>query len=197
MYISHVASSYLHFIAKNPAIRKIKQRGYELLKINFGDKVVEIGCGPGVNTVPIARLVGPTGQVVGVDHEPDMVAEAERIAVSSGVRGWTTHQANDATALPFLNDYFDACYSERMFQHLPPPKPEQALAEAARVTKSGGWIVIIDTDWGTLSIDTPEIDIERRIVLTHAARFRNGYAGRQLYRLFRQQGLVDISVEVF
>jgi hypothetical protein len=65
---------------------------------------------------------------------------------------------------------------------------ENALAEMVRVTRRGGWIVAVDTDWGSLSIDHPEIDIERRLarVLPEKA-VPDGYAGRQLFRWFRRQ----------
>jgi hypothetical protein len=58
----------------------------------------------------------------------------------------------------------------------------------ARVTKPGGWVVVWDADWGTLSINTPEVELERRLVRVHAEReLNNGYAGRQLYELFKRQ----------
>lgn len=100
----------------------------------------------------------------------------------------------DVQSLPFDPSYFDSCRSERLFQHL--LNPVQALAEIRRVTKSDGWIVVYDTDWGSLSMDTVEIDIERRLVRFAADKiYNNGYAGRQLYRLFKQQNLLDISFE--
>jgi hypothetical protein len=49
-----------------------------------------------------------------------------------------------------------------------------------------------------LSIDTDECEIERRLARMHADRLlHNGYAGRQLYRLFRQGELIDIVIELF
>jgi len=67
-----------------------------------------------------------------------------------------------------------------------------------RVTKSGGWVVVLDTDWGSLSTDSDDTDIERRLARFLAESFMpNGYSGRKLYRLFKQQNLADISFEVF
>ena len=67
----------------------------------------------------------------------------------------------------------------------------------ARVTKPGGWLVVLDADHGTWSIDTSEVDIERRLIRALAERMAiNGYAGRQLYGLFKQQQFIDINVEI-
>jgi ubiquinone/menaquinone biosynthesis C-methylase UbiE len=132
--------------------------------------------------------------VVGVDADAAMIAEAERRAEQAGCRAWCHHQQADATALPLETAAFDACRSERLFQHL--YTPALALAEMARVTKPGGWVVVGDADWGTLSIDTPEVEIERRLVRVATEReHNNGYAGRQLYRLFKQQQLTDLTVQ--
>jgi hypothetical protein len=80
-------------------------------------------------------------------------------------------------------------------QHV--PNPAAVLAEMARVTKPGGWVVVLDADWSTLSIATPEVDLERRL-----SRYRlehvitNGYVGRQLYGLFKAQQFTEIVVEL-
>ena len=69
--------------------------------------------------------------------------------------------------------------------------------EMARVTKPGGWVVVLDADHGTWSIDSPEVEIERRITRALAERMViNGYAGRQLYGLFKRQQFAEINVEI-
>jgi hypothetical protein len=58
-------------------------------------------------------------------------------------------------------------------------------------------VVVLDTDHGTWSVDSPETDIERRLTRFKTEHFgHNGYAGRQLYRLFRMAGLQDITCEM-
>ena len=174
----------------------IKQRSYALMQIQSGHKVLDLGCGPGTDTIPLAPLVGVNGQVIGADYDETMIAEAEQRAEQAGVNTWVRHQRADAMSLPFETDYFDSCRSERLFQHL--LNPAQALSEMTRITKSGGWVVVLDTDWGSLSTDSDETDIERRLARFLAESFlHNGYSGRKLYRLFKQQNLADISFEVF
>ena len=173
---------------------QIKRQSYSLMHIQPGQNVLDVGCGPGIDTVALAHLVGPQGSVVGVDFDKSMIAEADRYAEQSGVNVWVSHKQVNSDALPFEPDTFDSCRSERLFQHL--ETPDQTLAEMARVTKTGGWVIDIDPDWGTLSIATAEVDIERRLVRFKTEHsLKNGYIGRQLYRLFKQQNFVDIQVE--
>lgn len=172
-----------------------KQLTYKKLRVRPGNKVLDVGCGPGTDTIPLARQVGPSGQIIGVDNDNMMIAEAEQRAQKAGVSDWVIHKTADALELPFESDYFDACRAERLFEHL--LNPAKALSEMVRVTKSGGWIVVLDSDWGTFSIDANETETERRLVHFFTEHsLNNGYSGRQLYRLFKQQGLVDISTQM-
>lgn len=174
----------------------LKKRTYECMQIKEGDKVLDVGCGSGIDTVVLAQIVGPAGQVFGVDYDKNMVAESEKSIEKEGVNAWVRHIQADATSLPFNTGYFDSCRSERLFEHL--LKPAMALNEMTRVTKTGGMVVVLDSDWGTLSIATNEFEIERKLVRFIAENMlNNGYSGRQLYRLFREQGLGDVSFEVF
>jgi ubiquinone/menaquinone biosynthesis C-methylase UbiE len=190
----YVDPEYLRVIGDQ--LSHIKQRSYALMQIQSGHKLLDLGCGPGTDTIPLAPLVGGNGQVIGADYDEAMVAEAEQCAEQAGVNTWVSHKRVDAMSLPFETDYFDACRSERLFQHL--FHPEKALSEMIRVTKPSGWVIVADTDWGSLSTDSDEADVERSLA-RFLAEFclHNGYSGRKLYRLFKQQKLVDISFEVF
>jgi SAM-dependent methyltransferase len=195
--VSVVGPEYLRAAAANPAIRELKRRSYELLGVSPGSRVIDVGCGPGIDTSELGLRVGATGQVVGIDHDPAMVTAADAAARGAGVSGWTRHQVAVGTALPFAAASFDAARCERMFQHLADPGPALALAELRRVTRPGGRVVVADTDWGTLSVDLDDVELERRIVRLHASRFWNGFAGRRLRRLFVTQGLAPTEVETF
>jgi ubiquinone/menaquinone biosynthesis C-methylase UbiE len=189
----YVDTTYLDTVQK--LLSKLKQLTYEQMHLQSGQKVLDVGCGPGTDTIPLAKFVGSSGQVVGVDYDTEMIAEANQRALKAGVSDRVIHKQADATELPFESNYFGACRSERLFQHL--HESAKALAEMVRVTEMGGWIVVMDSDWATFSVDASESETERRL-----ARFltehivNNGYSGRQLYRLFKQQGLVNVSVQV-
>jgi ubiquinone/menaquinone biosynthesis C-methylase UbiE len=189
----YVDTTYLDTVQH--LLADLKRLTYEQMRVQPGQKVLDVGCGPGTDTIPLAPLVGTSGQVIGVDHDADMIAEAEKRAQEAEVSARVIHKVGDATALPFESDHFDACRCERLIQHL--QDPVKALSELARVTRPGGWIVVLDADWGSLSIDTSEIEAERRYVRFFAGHMaHNGYSGRQLYRLFKQRGLVDVSIRL-
>jgi ubiquinone/menaquinone biosynthesis C-methylase UbiE len=195
MYASYAGSDYLRRAAQSAPIHAIKERTYELMQIAAGSRVLDIGCGPATDTIALAQRVGASGAVMGVDHDPAMVAEANAEAVRAGTHAWTQHRQADVAALPFANGVFDACRGERVLQHLPFARAIAAVAEACRVVRSGGRVVLADTDWGTFSIDTDEVSIERRITRFHAERFFNPHAGRQLVRLLKSSGCGDVTSE--
>ena len=62
---------------------QIKRQSYSLMHIQPGQNVLDVGCGPGIDTVALAHLVGPQGSVVGVDFDKSMIAEADRYAEQS------------------------------------------------------------------------------------------------------------------
>lgn len=190
----YASAELLQMLAK--VAQYAKQRSYACMQIQSGYKVLDVGCGPATDTIALAELVGATGQVVGVDYDEAMIAQANQRVEQAGVNSRVKHKQADVAALPFESGEFDSLRSERLFQHL--LNPEQALSEMTRVIKTGGWIAVMDTDWGAISVDTNEIDIERRLARVLAERcLHNGYSGRQLYRLFRRQNLSDVSVELF
>jgi ubiquinone/menaquinone biosynthesis C-methylase UbiE len=193
-YAGDAARKQKHLRILAQVVQEHKQRVYGLLKVQTGHRVLDVGCGPGTDTIPFAQLVGPAGQVVGIDMDEAMIVAANRQAQEAGVSDRVQHKLGDASSMPFGDNYFDACHAERVFMHL--RNPDQVLAGMIRVTKPGGRIVVTDPDGASISFDTPEADIERRIVLFWAKKHNNGYAARQLYRLFKQQGLTEITVAI-
>jgi len=188
----YVDADYLDIVAK--LMQPQKQRTYELMQLRPGQRVLDLGCGPGIDTMALGASVGPTGEVHGVDNDAAMVAEANRRAASAGVAARVLHRQADAGALPWPDGFFDASRSERVFQHL--LDPEQAFSEMVRVTRPGGQLVVLDGDWATFTIASDEAELERRLVRFHAERMiNNPYSGRRLTAMFKSRGLQDVRVE--
>ena len=134
----YVDDDYLKQIADT--LRAAKQQTYDLMHIAEGHHVLDVGCGPATDTIPLAKIVGASGRVVGVDYDEEMIAVANQKAHEAAVASYTKHEQCNAEDLPFDDYSFDSCRSERVFQHL--ENPAQVLQEMVRVCKPGAWIVI-------------------------------------------------------
>ena len=193
---AYVDAKYLQETAA--ALRQFKTRTYEMMHIQPGYAVLDMGCGPGVDTIPLTEYVGETGRVIGIDSDPDMIKNADEFARKMQVSERVKHRRADVAALPFEAGAFDACRAERLFQVLPVSACQPVFAEMLRVTKSGGWLVVADTDWATASIDFPDAALERKLIRFFGEQVRpNGYAGRQFLHIMTQCGLQDVEFQVF
>lgn len=173
----------------------LKKRLETLLRLGPGQRVLDIGCGPGIDTISLSALVAPDGMAVGVDFDAQMIATARKRARAAATGHLACHVQADAARLPYTTDFFDACRCERVLQHV--RNGHAVVAEMARVTRPGGVVVAADTDWASLSIAAADVETERRIVTSIPDLLHNGYAGRELPRLLADCGLEQTVVEVF
>jgi ubiquinone/menaquinone biosynthesis C-methylase UbiE len=180
-------------------LKELKQLTYEWMHIHPGHHVVDLGCGPGIDTIPLSKYVGEKGKVTGVDIDADMIQKANEKAEELGLSGTAIHKIADVTSLPFASEAFDSCRAERLFQVLTPAEGlRKVFPEMLRVTRSGGWIVIADTDWATASVDFPDNQLERKLIRFFCDNVRpNGYSGRQFFSYMKQNGLLDVKLQVF
>lgn len=191
----YVTAEYLKDIAEK--MRAFKQLSYEHMAIRDGDTLLDVGCGPGVDTVPLAGLCGSKGKVIGIDSNEAMLAEAEQAAQVSPHHSRIEHRKGSALYLPLDKDSVDACRAERLLQVLQPEEEQAVVRELLRVTRPGGRLVLVDTDWGSATIDFSDPRLERRLMHFFTLEMRpNGLAGRRLYALCREQQLEDIRVDV-
>lgn len=190
----NVSSLYLNQAAT--LFLPLKLMSYERMKIDRGHRVLDVGCGPGTDVVNLAERTGSGGRVAGIDYDDLMLKEATLKIKKTPIGQWVSLFQGHAAALPFQSGNFDSCRSERLFMHL--ADPEKALSEMVRVTKPGGRIVIVETDWSSLSIDNPIPRIERALSDYRINRIlKNGYSGRSLYRQFKQHRLATVEAETF
>jgi hypothetical protein len=74
------------------------------------------------------------------------------------------------------------------------PDAERAFAEIARVVCRGRRLSVFDFDWETQIVDSPYPDTTRLITRSFCDSFKNGWIGRRLPRLFKQNGITDVIV---
>jgi ArsR family transcriptional regulator len=104
-----------------------------------GLRVADIGTGTGVLAIELARA---GLSVVAVDHSANMLAAARANAEAAGVASRIRFRAGEATALPLRAATVDAALAHMVLQYL--PRPQDAIAEMARVLRPGGRVVLVD-----------------------------------------------------
>ena len=175
-----------------PGIQALKKAAIARCQIREGMSILDVGCGTGLETVRLARLVGSSGNVIGLDASRNLLAEASRRA--QGSRLPIEYREGDIHQLPFPDNYFDVARAERLFLYLTDPR--QALAELVRVTKSDGSVYVIEPDFETQTINLSDRGLVRKVLQFDCDHeTRNGWIGRQLPQLFKACGLVDTDVE--
>ncbi|QBI19197.1 methyltransferase domain-containing protein [Egibacter rhizosphaerae] len=107
-----------------------------------GERVLDVGCGGGIDSLLAARRVGPTGRVLGVDALPEMVERAHRLAGDAGVADRCTFLVGEMEALPLPSTSVDVVISNGVLNLS--PRKSRAIAEIARVLRPGGRLVVAD-----------------------------------------------------
>ena len=126
-------------------------RVLQALEVRAGERVIDIGCGPGLLAFDLAASVGPSGRVSGVDTSTDMLALA---GARCAEQPWASFEPGDAVALPYPDHSFDAAVSTQVYEFI--ADVPAALAELHRVICPGGRAVIVDTDYESLVIHTED-----------------------------------------
>jgi len=119
--------------------------------IKPGMRVADLGCGTGMITQLLAELVGPTGEVVGVDYSTAQVVQARELLPVhvTNVR----FVAASATDTGLARESFDVVYCRFLLIHL--KEPEAALREMRDLLKAGGIVVCEDGDLTSAASEPP------------------------------------------
>lgn len=113
----------------------------EMLRLNAGSSVLEIGCGSGVYALHLAETVGCS--IVGLDVNEPGIDNANQLAQASELAARAHFQCCDASkSLPFNDKTFDAVFSNDALCHI--PGRAKVLCEIFRVLKPGGRMLFSD-----------------------------------------------------
>jgi len=155
-----------------------------------GERVLDIGCGPGFYVEELLEEVGPAGSVVGVDDSPQMLAAAARRCERFPNAEF---REGDATALPVEDGSFDAAVCVQVLEYV--PDTAAALAEMARVVRPGGRAVVWDVDWETLSMHSSDPELSERVLRAWDGHLTHPSLPRTLAPLLRAAGFDDVRAE--
>lgn len=161
-----------------------------------GMKALDIGCGPGVVSCLMARMVGESGEVLGIDASEDLMGVAQAMGVEAGVNN-LSFQKTDIYQLDLPSNSFDFAYSRLVFQHL--ANPQAALEKIFDAIKPGGTVCIADIDDAWLSIE-PEPQAFRSLIdrsaQVQANQGGDRFVGHKLGSLLERSGFCDVDVQI-
>jgi ubiquinone/menaquinone biosynthesis C-methylase UbiE len=152
------------WLVNNPIRRRYMRPILDRVGIRPGERVLELGPGPGAFTVDVARRVGPGGQIVAVDIQPEMIAQVKARVQRAGLTNVEAHVAS-AYDLPLGDDSVDCAFLVTVLPEI--PDRGRALAELHRVIRPGGWLSITEEFF-----DPDYLFVCETIRLVEAAGFR-------------------------
>lgn len=123
----------LTWLVNNPIRRWYMRPVLDRVGIRPGERVLELGPGPGTFTVDAARRVGPEGRLIAVDIQPEMIAQVEERVREARLTNVETHVAN-AYDLPLDDESVDRAFLITVLPEI--PDQGRALAELRRVLRS-------------------------------------------------------------
>jgi SAM-dependent methyltransferase len=129
------------WLVNNPIRRRYMRPILDRVGLRPGERVLELGPGPGAFTVDAAQRVEPEGRLVVVDIQPEMIAQVERRVRAAGLANIEVHVAS-AYDLPLADASVDRAFLITVLPEI--PDRARALAELRRVLKPGGVLSITE-----------------------------------------------------
>jgi ubiquinone/menaquinone biosynthesis C-methylase UbiE len=170
--------------------RQIKMRlaCFAAAGISAGVNVLEIGAGTGVVARELAKLVGKTGRVVGLDVSDGLLDYARRLGGPEDVP--IHYLLGDAYSLDFADNSFDATCAITLLAHI--GNLDQVVAEMVRVSRRT--VALLDQDYQTLVFENSDTRLTRKI-LQHGADYNvlDGWCGRKLPGLLVRHRLKNVQ----
>jgi SAM-dependent methyltransferase len=176
-----------------PGQARLRRRFLRFVPIRPGQRVLEVGCGSGVVVRDVAAVVGPRGEVVGVDPSRRMLEAARALTRGHALRHRMRWRSAWGGALPFGDGRFDVTLAITVLLHV--ADPEAVVGEMVRVTRAGGRVAVQDQDFGTVAVTHPDRALTERIMWGVATRlYEEPHSGRRLPALLRAAGLGEIRL---
>ena len=168
---------------------------FEKIGIKPGERVIDLGCGPGGVLHLLGKRVGPTGSVVGIERSPHFVALARRFVADHALSQVEVREGDAYdTGLPRAT--FDGAHMRLVLVNV--PEPERIVREMVSLVRPGGWVASFEADFLSHICDPP-LPAWTRLLEAYAAHSAaqkvDLFVGRRTHRLFRDAGVSDIRVD--
>jgi protein-L-isoaspartate O-methyltransferase len=187
--LGYSEAEHNRLIRQAALLAPLTERFFRDAGVAAGHRVLELGSGMGDVAMLVARIVGPSGQVLGIERDPDSIKIAEARATEAGLRNVSFSQS-DITQLQ-SEKQFDAAVGRFILQFL--PDPVSVVRTLAASLRAGGIVAFHEPQW------QPYLDLLRSLPLSHACAVAvrdtmqkssvRTDAGLSLHDVFQQAGL--------
>jgi SAM-dependent methyltransferase len=164
---------------------------YLMPHLRPGQRILDVGCGPGTITIDIAERVVP-GRVTGLDAAPPILDQAAQLARERGL-DTVDFVAGDVHALDFPDASFDIVHAHQVLQHV--ADPVAALREMRRVCRPDGYVAARDGDYAAFAWYPDNAGLDEWLALYRTLSRVNGGepdAGRRLLSWARSAGFSEV-----
>jgi arsenite methyltransferase len=142
-----------------------------------GERVLDVGTGPGLLAIEMAAAVGPTGRVCGIDVSDSMLALARgrKTAPDSAP---VEYLSGGVEHIPYPDGSFDVAVATQVMEYV--PDIPTALAEVRRVLRPGGRLLVLDTDWDSIVWRCGDRERMRRVLMAWEQHLADPHLPRRL-----------------
>lgn len=130
-------------LISNPFQEPVFEKALKLMKLPPGSKILDAGCGIGLQVLLFAEIVGPSGHVTGLDINPDFLEYAKKFAKKAGIPERISFKQGDIYDLPLEDNTFDWLWSSNCAGYYLTRNPVQLMNELSRVVRPDGKIVLL------------------------------------------------------
>ena len=173
-----------------PEIVRQRQHTLNRLSVKRGEQILDVGCGVGFLSYEIALQTGDSGRVSGIDQNSEMIRHANNRCESLRNTEFSVANAED---LPFPEESFDAACCTQVLLYV--NDVAQVLTGIRRVLKPAGRIIIVETDWRGVVLNSDYDSITRKIFSAWDAAVPSPNLPVRLGPLLVDNGFCNVDVE--
>ncbi len=178
----------LSLIYQSDDIREMQRQYRVWFDPRPGEKLLDAGCGTGINDLALSKMVGAGGKIVGIDNSEAMLAVARTTAAAGNIE----YQLKAVEKMEFPESSFDGVVCTQVLGYTADAMP--VIQAMLRVVKPSGRVFIAETDWDTLVYNIPDKELQRKVTLGFSDHHGDGWFGRRLYSLCQQAGAKQIEL---